>query len=126
MAQELKKSQGFANKQESSYSPPKAVTQIPSAQEALAKAEAIGIVRVVHGAADGEFDDLVGVSVGTAKASLVHAYNIPDEYQAFVNGETVNADYTLQANDTLEFIKPAGTKGNFWVPAEADIPPTAV
>lgn len=110
MAQERKQGQGFANKQEG-YVPPKEATQIPSAAEALARAEAIGQVKVVHGSADGVFDNLVGVKVNTVKASLIHAFNIPGEAQAFVNGEAVNGDYTLQANDTLEFVKQAGVKG---------------
>lgn len=120
MAQERKKGQGFANKQENAYEPPKQATQVPSAQEALAKAEAIGQVKVVHGSADGTFDNLVGVKVSTVKASLVHAFNIPGEAQAFVNGETVNGDYTLQANDTLEFVKQAGVKGGDDVTATID------
>jgi hypothetical protein len=111
MAQDRKQGQGFANKKAEGYEPPKQATQIPSAQEALAKAEAIGQVKVVHGSADGTFDNLVGVKVSTVKASLVHAFNIPGEAQAFVNGETVNGDYVLQANDTLEFVKQAGVKG---------------
>jgi len=120
MTQERKKGRGFANKQEGSYEAPKQATQIPSAQEALAKAEAIGKVRVVHGSADGDFDNLVGVKVSTVKLSLVHAYNIPGESQAFVNGEAVNSDYALQANDTLEFIKQAGVKGGGEVTATID------
>jgi len=112
MAQERKKGQGFANKQGTGYEPPKEATQVPSAQEALAKAEAIGQVKVVHGSADQTFDNLVGVKVNTVKASLVHAFNIPGEAQAFVNGETVNGDYVLQSNDTLEFVKQAGVKGS--------------
>lgn len=111
MAQERKQGQGFANKKAEGYEPPKQATQIPSAAEALAKAEAAGSVKVVHGSADGVFDNLVGVKVDTVKASLIHAFNIPGEAQAFVNGETVNGDYTLQANDTLEFVKQAGVKG---------------
>ena len=111
MAQERKQGQGFANKKAEGYEPPKQATQIPSAAEALAKAEAVGQVKVVHGSADAIFDNLVGVKVDTVKASLIHAFNIPGEAQAFVNGETVNGDYTLQANDTLEFVKQAGVKG---------------
>jgi hypothetical protein len=111
MAQERKQGQGFANKKAEGYEPPKQATQIPNAQEALAKAEAAGQVKVVHGSADGVFDNLVGVKVDTVKASLIHAFNIPGEAQAFVNGETVNGDYTLQSNDTLEFVKQAGVKG---------------
>lgn len=111
MAQERKQGQGFANKKGEEYKPPTTAQQIPNAAEALAKAEAVGQVKVVHGSADGVFDDLIGVQVNTVKASLVHAFNIPGEAQAFVNGETVNGDYTLQANDTLEFVKQAGVKG---------------
>ena len=111
MAQERKQGQGFANKKGEEYKPPTTAQQIPNAAEALAKAEAVGQVKVVHGSADGVFDNLIGVQVNTVKASLVHAFNIPGEAQAFVNGETVNGDYALQANDTLEFVKQAGVKG---------------
>lgn len=109
MNQEQKQGTGFSKPKE--YQPPKTATQIPSASEALAKAESIGKVKVVHGSADGTFDNLVGVTVDTVKASLVHAFNIPGEAAAFVNGEAVNGDYVLQANDALEFIKQAGVKG---------------
>lgn len=111
MAQERKQGKGFSEQKGEAYESPKQASQVPSAKEALAKAEAIGQIKVVHGSADGTFDNLVGVKVSVVKASLVHAFNIPGEAQAFVNGETVNGDYVLQANDTLEFVKQAGVKG---------------
>lgn len=112
MAQERKQGKGLSKPQSEGYTPPTQASKIPSAQEALAKAEAVGQVKVVHGSADGTFDNLVGVKVSTVKASLVHAFNIPGEAQAFVNGEAVNGDYVLQANETLEFVKQAGVKGS--------------
>ena len=109
MAQEQKKAGGFANKKSSETQLPKGQTSAPSAQEALAKLEAAS-VKVIHGANDGTFN-LSGSKVQTVRASLVDAFNIPADALSFVNGEQVDANYTLQENDTLEFVKQAGVKG---------------
>jgi len=68
-----------------------------------------GPVKIIHGANDGNFN-VGGASVASVRASLVDAFNIPDEAIAFINGETVPPTYTLQTNDTLEFIVPLGRK----------------
>jgi len=110
MAQEQKKpGGGFSNKKASSETVlPQGQTSAPSAQDALAKLDAA--VKVIHGANDGSFN-LAGSKVTTVRASLVDAFNIPGDALAFVNGEQVDANYTLQSNDTLEFVKQAGVKG---------------
>ena len=67
-------------------------------------------VKVIHGANDGVFD-LAGARVASIQASLVDAFNIPNQALAFVNGEQVDGEYVLQSNDTLEFCKQTGDKG---------------
>jgi len=111
MAQEQKKpGGGFSNKKASSETQlPQGQTSPPSAQDALEKLERAE-VKVIHGANDGTFN-LAGSKVTTVRASLVDAFNIPGDALAFVNGEQVDANYTLQSNDTLEFVKQAGVKG---------------
>ncbi len=69
-----------------------------------------GAVKVIYGANDGVFD-VAGHDVATVHRSLMDAFNIPTKAVAFVNGEQVDACYTLQAHDTLEFCKRAGSKG---------------
>ena len=70
----------------------------------------LGSVKIIHGANDGIFN-IVGASVASVRASLVDAFNIPDDAVAFVNGELILADHRLEANDTLEFVKQRGCKG---------------
>jgi hypothetical protein len=82
--------------------------EAPNASNLLAKMD--GRIKVIHGANDEEFE-LVGQKVSSVRASLVDAFNIPGDALALVNGEQVNNDYVLVANDTLEFIKAAGVKG---------------
>lgn len=110
MAQEQKKpGGGFANAKKSSETQlPQGQTSAPSAQDALAKLDSA--VKVIHGANDGSFN-LAGSKVSTVRASLVDAFNIPGDALAFVDGEQVDANYTLQSNQTLEFVKQAGVKG---------------
>ena len=99
---------GFSNNKKSE------ATAVPqeqtvSAASALEKLEAAKI-KVIHGATDGEFG-LAGAKVSTVRFSLVDAFNIPGDAQSFVNGEQVDANYVLQSNDVLEFVKQAGVKG---------------
>jgi hypothetical protein len=68
------------------------------------------MVKVIHGANDGEFD-FAGYTVGVIRASLDVAFNIPFDAAAFVNGEAVEASYVLAPNDCLEFVKQFGFKG---------------
>lgn len=69
-----------------------------------------GRVKVIHGANDDTFENLVGVSVASVQASLVDAFNVPADAVAFVNGQSVDASYRLLDNDTLEFVKQQGRK----------------
>jgi hypothetical protein len=69
-----------------------------------------GTVRVIHGANDDIFN-LVGVSVASVQLSLVHAFNIPADAAALVNGVQVFRHYQLRANDTVEFVLQKGRKG---------------
>ena len=111
MSQEQKKPKGFTNPVSAqTASVPTEQREIPNASDALARLEAAGSVKVIHGANDGVFS-LVGAKVSTVRASLVDAFNIPGDALAFVNGDQVDQNYTLQQNDTLEFVKQAGVKG---------------
>jgi excisionase family DNA binding protein len=66
-------------------------------------------VKVIHGANDGLFM-VAGVAVGRVRASLVDAFNIPDDAVAFRNGKPVSWDSRLGSHDLLEFILPWGRK----------------
>ena len=109
MSQDQKKPGGFANKSNDTTSVPQGQSAPHSAADALAKLDA-ATVKVLHGANDGVFN-LVGAKVQSVRASLVDAFNIPADALSFVNGEQVDANYVLQTNDTLEFVKQAGVKG---------------
>lgn len=111
MAQEQKKPGGFANAKASktTEAAKQSESSVPNAMDVLEKLEAAK-VKVIHGANDGEFN-LSGSKVQTVRASLVDAFNIPGDATAYVNGEQVDANYVLKANDTLEFVKQAGVKG---------------
>jgi hypothetical protein len=99
---------GFSNKKSEATAVPQDGTAL-NAASALEKLEAAKI-KVIHGATDGEFG-LAGAKVSTVRFSLVDAFNIPGDAQSFVNGEQVDANYVLQSNDVLEFVKQAGVKG---------------
>ena len=68
------------------------------------------VVRIVHGANDGEFA-VAGSRVRTLQEALTDAFNLPVDAAACVNGEPVAANYVLQPGDTLEFCKQRGNKG---------------
>src|SRR5260221_3148905 len=72
--------------------------------------DALGNVRVTHGANDGEFQ-VAGKSVSSVRRSLKTAYNIPDDAQALVNGKVVDETHKLTQSSQLEFVKQSGTKG---------------
>ena len=72
--------------------------------------DAIGNVRITHGANDGEFQ-VVGKTVASVRRSLKTAYNIPDDAQSLIKGKPVSEDYVLKSSDNLEFVKAAGVKG---------------
>ncbi len=69
-----------------------------------------GLVKVIHGANDGIFN-VAGAFIASVRASLVDAFNIPVNAIPFVNGEFIRPDHRLQADDTLEFVFPMGSKG---------------
>lgn len=79
-----------------------------------------GVVRIVHGANDGEFA-VSGQQVRTLHSALADAFNIPGDAAACVNGEPVVASYILQAGDVLEFCKRRGNKGVRRMLTRADI-----
>ncbi len=55
--------------------------------------------------------DLAGRTVADVRGMLAQALNIAPEATPVVNGNTVDANYSLVDNDELEFVKAAGTKG---------------
>lgn len=109
-----KQAGGFANKKKSeSNIVGSTPNEVLSAQEAIQKLDqaASGQIKVIHGSADGVFDNLVGVQVSTVRNSLVNAFNIPADATCFINGEQVSEDYVLQASQVCEFVKKSGIKG---------------
>ena len=72
--------------------------------------KALGKVEVVFGAESTTLD-LSGHKVQDVRDTLKHVLNIPNDAQARVNGNLVDGEYVLQANETLEFVKVAGQKG---------------
>jgi len=79
-----------------------------------------GMVKIIHGANDDEFD-IAGATVSRVYSNLIDAFNIPKTALAFVNGEQVDGTYVLRANDTLEFCKQSGRKGIRRMFTKADI-----
>ena len=71
--------------------------------------ESKGTVRVTYGMTDDRFD-IVGLTVAQARKTLKTDLNISEEEAANVNGEKFAADYKLQADDHLEFVKFSGSK----------------
>lgn len=69
-----------------------------------------GVVKVIHGANDGEFDGLVGATVQQVYRYLIDAFNLSNDSIALINGVRVEPDCRLESNDTLEFCKRAGRK----------------
>lgn len=67
-------------------------------------------VRVSCGASSGVFD-LANKTVGAVAEFLKEVLNVDRLAQGIVNGNPVNDSYILQPNDTLEFLKTAGSKG---------------
>jgi hypothetical protein len=108
MSQEQKKAKGFTAQTQNGETKGEQLSA-PSVSNLIDKLD--GKVKVIHGANDDTFDGLVGQKVSTVRASLVDAFNIPGDALALVNGNQVDNNYTLQQNDTLEFIKQAGVKG---------------
>jgi hypothetical protein len=107
--QNQKKAGGFSNNKKAEETKPKKQKVAPNVQEALEKMEAAEI-KVIHGANDGTFN-LSGATIAQVRASLVDAFNIPADALAFVNGEQVDNEFVLKAQDTCEFVRAAGVKG---------------
>lgn len=79
-----------------------------------------GMVKVIHGANDDEFD-IAGATVFRVQSNLKDAFNIPATAPVFVKGKRVETDYVLQAGDTLEFCVESGRKGTRSMFTKADI-----
>ena len=69
------------------------------------------LIKISCGASVGNFP-VVGKSVSEVCRFLREALNIDESAQPIVNGEPVGPAYILKENDTAEFIKVAGRKGN--------------
>jgi len=67
-------------------------------------------VRVSCGASSGDFD-LANKTVGAVAEFLKEVLNVDRLAQGIVNGNPVTDSYILKPNDTLEFLKTAGSKG---------------
>lgn len=73
-------------------------------------------VRIVHGANEGRFD-FSGKNVSQIRRYLKHAFNIPDDAQAFVGGTEVSGDHIVDDGGTVEFVRTLGRKSglhDFW------------
>jgi hypothetical protein len=66
--------------------------------------------KVIHGANDGEFA-IAGASIGSVRASLVDAFNIPIQALAFVAGIRVDSGYRIRGGEVVEFCRRWGQKG---------------
>lgn len=70
-----------------------------------------GIVKVIHGANDEEFDSLVGMTVGEVVDNLKDSFNIPADAMLLVDGKEVTRDTVVVAGNVVEAIRLQGTKG---------------
>ena len=67
-------------------------------------------IHVSCGASSGNFA-VVGKTVGDVAAKLKQILNIDRISVGIINGNSVTDDYIIHDGDSLEFVKPAGTKG---------------
>ena len=65
--------------------------------------------KAISGANDVEVQ--VGQTVGAIRLANADVLNIADNAEVRLNGQPVNDEYVIQADDTIEFIRPAGSKG---------------
>lgn len=72
---------------------------------------ALDKIRVIHGANEEYFPNLIGKEVGSVRKSLRDVFNLPSDAVAYVDGKQVNDAFVLGGGQTLEFQKEAGTKG---------------
>lgn len=110
MSQEREKPKGFTKKSDTNNEVKGEQIATPGGPEQLLE-KIDGRIKVIHGANDDTFDGLVGQKVGTVRASLVDAFNIPADALALVDGKQVDNNHILTVNSTLEFIRQAGVKG---------------
>ena len=67
---------------------------------------------VTCGANEISLDSFNGRTIAQIKQERQQELNIPQEAKVLVNGvENTDPNYTVQANDEIEFVKPSGTKG---------------
>ena len=65
------------------------------------------------GANEHSTPDYDGRTIADARNGLRQALNISDDMKVLLNdSETNNLQTVIRANDTIEFLKPGGTKGN--------------
>jgi hypothetical protein len=81
-----------------------------SLDETLNKLETNCYVQVMSGSSSKRFP-VAKQKVGDVRQLLKGVLNIADKAAALVNGKEVGDDAVLQANDRLEFVKRAGSKG---------------
>ncbi len=67
-------------------------------------------IQVQCGANSGKFP-VIGKTVGAVAEFLREVLNVDRLAEGLVNGEKVKSSYILTSDDTLEFLKPAGRKG---------------
>ena len=82
-----------------------------SLDETLNKLETNCYVQVMSGSSSKRFP-VAKQKVGDVRQLLKGVLNIADKAAALVNGKEVGEDTVLQANDRLEFVKRAGSKGS--------------
>jgi hypothetical protein len=70
-----------------------------------------GKVKVICGIHSLPDLEIAGKTVKEVRKQLTSALNIGDEMAAVVNGNQVEGDYVLKADETLEFVRHAGSKG---------------
>lgn len=70
-----------------------------------------GSVRVVSGANQDYYSNLVGKKVSQVRKTLKEVYNISDAAEAYVNGEPASEERVLADGQQLEFLRAAGMKG---------------
>lgn len=68
-------------------------------------------VRVIHGPHE-QYVNVAGKSVGHVRKKLRDVFNISNEAEALIAGESVNDEYVLTEGDQLEFVKSSGVKGS--------------
>jgi hypothetical protein len=83
-------------------------TVSPPASEKCAPAGKVTVICGIH-----KLPDLAiaGMTVEKVRQDLTTALNIKANMASVVNGKNVDNKYVLKANETLEFVRHAGSKG---------------